>query len=134
MLIKMCAFYPLAFTGIVQTNRKYMKHIYWNICFGLGYVHFFSMQTLSLTTRFNADFIFELHVEYFCNVCYETLGDLFDILVLRVLPSELAPFLWWSLNFHVEDAKDKDTYGHSPGESIITAETWFFRHLCRVVV
>ena len=85
MLIKMCAFYPLAFTGIVQTNRKYMKHIYWNICFGLGYVNFFSMQTLSLTNK--------LHVEYFCNVCYETLGDLFDILVLTVLPPKLAPFL-----------------------------------------
>ena len=85
MQIKMYAFNQLAFNGIVQTNRNYTKHIYWNICFGLGYVNFFSMQTLSLTNK--------LHVEYFCNVCYETLGDLFDILVLTVLPPKLAPFL-----------------------------------------
>ena len=78
MQIKMYAFNQLAFTGIVQTNRNYTKHIYWNICFGLGYVNFFSMQTLSLP--------YKLHVEYFFNVCYETIGDLFDILVLRVLP------------------------------------------------
>ena len=119
----MYAFNPLAFNGIVQTNRNYTKHIYWNICFGLGYVHFFSMQTLSLS--------YKLHVEYFFNVCYETIGDLFDILVLRVLPPNQPPFYDGHLIFMWKMPKTKTHMDIRQPSQYLRGNRAFFRHLCR---
>ena len=119
----MYAFNPLAFNGIVQTNRNYTKHIYWNICFGLGYVHFFSMQTLSLP--------YKLHVEYFFNVCYETIGDLFDILVLRVLPPNQPPFYDGHLIFMWKMPKTKTHMDIHQASQYLRGNRVFFRDLCR---
>ena len=119
----MYAFNPLAFNGIVQTNRNYTKHIYWNICFGLGYVHFFSMQTLSLP--------YKLHVEYFFNVCYETIGDLFDILVLRVLPQNQPPFYDGHLIFMWKMPKTKAHMDIHQASQYLRGNRVVFRDLCR---
>ena len=84
---------------------------------------FFSMQTLSLP--------YKLHVEYFFNVCYETIGDLFDILVLRVLPPNQPPCYDGRLIFMWKMPKTKRHMDIHQASQYLRGNRDFFRDLCR---